>query len=42
MLLRSRPGEAQQLLVLAQQDVDERWNLLSQMAEMHYEPEEAS
>ena len=40
ILLRSRPAEAQHLLALAQQDVDERWNLLSQMAEMHYEPEE--
>jgi pyruvate-ferredoxin/flavodoxin oxidoreductase len=42
ILLRSQPAEAQRLLELAQQDVDERWNLLSQMAEMHYEPEEGS
>jgi pyruvate-ferredoxin/flavodoxin oxidoreductase len=42
ILLRTQPTEAQRLLALAQQDVDERWNLLSQMAEMSYEPEEPS
>jgi pyruvate-ferredoxin/flavodoxin oxidoreductase len=41
MLVRTHPGEAHRLLDLAQQDVDERWNLLSQMADIRYDAGEA-
>jgi len=40
MLTRSRPDEARRLQALAQQDIDERWHLLEQMAGMGYEVEE--
>ena len=40
MLVRTQPAEAQRLLDLAQRDVDERWTLLSQMADIRYESHE--
>ena len=40
MLMRSRPEEARRLQALAQQDIDERWHLLEQMAGLHYEVEQ--
>ncbi|MCA8944174.1 MAG: pyruvate:ferredoxin (flavodoxin) oxidoreductase, partial [Planctomycetes bacterium] len=40
MLTRSRPETAKRLQALAQQDIDERWNVLRQMAAMEYQPEE--
>jgi pyruvate-ferredoxin/flavodoxin oxidoreductase len=40
MLARSRPAEAAELAALAQHDVDERWHVYEQLAEIEHEPEE--
>jgi pyruvate-ferredoxin/flavodoxin oxidoreductase len=40
MLARSRPAEAKELAELAQHDVDERWHVYEQLAEIEHEPEE--
>ena len=41
MLGRSRPAEAAELAELAQHDVDERWHVYEQMAEIEHEAEAA-
>jgi pyruvate-ferredoxin/flavodoxin oxidoreductase len=40
MLARSRPADAKELAELAQHDVDERWHVYEQLAEIEHEPEE--
>jgi len=40
MLGRSRPAEAAELAALAQHDVDERWHVYEQLAEIEHEPAE--
>jgi pyruvate-ferredoxin/flavodoxin oxidoreductase len=40
MLQRARPGDAAELGELAQHDVDERWHVYEQMAEIEHEPGE--
>jgi pyruvate-ferredoxin/flavodoxin oxidoreductase len=40
MLARSRPADAEELAALAQHDVDERWHVYQQLAEIEHEPEE--
>jgi pyruvate-ferredoxin/flavodoxin oxidoreductase len=40
MLARSRPEEAAELNALAQHDVDERWHVYEQLAEVEHEPSE--
>ncbi len=39
MLARAQPAEAAELAALAQHDVDERWHVYEQMAEIEHEPE---
>ncbi|HSI97315.1 MAG TPA: pyruvate:ferredoxin (flavodoxin) oxidoreductase [Gaiellaceae bacterium] len=39
MLARARPQEAAELAELAQHDVDERWHVYEQLAEIEHEPE---
>ena len=39
MLARARPDEAAELAALAQHDVDERWHVYEQLAEIEHEPE---
>jgi hypothetical protein len=41
MLARARPADAAELAKLAQHDVDERWHVYEQMAEIEHEPETA-
>jgi pyruvate-ferredoxin/flavodoxin oxidoreductase len=41
MLQRARPADAAELGELAQRDVDERWHVYEQMAEIEHEPAEA-
>jgi hypothetical protein len=38
MLQRARPDDAAALGALAQHDVDERWHVYEQMAEIEHEP----
>ena len=38
MLRRARPDEAAELGALAQHDVDERWHVYEQLAEIEHEP----
>jgi pyruvate-ferredoxin/flavodoxin oxidoreductase len=40
MLARSRPAEAERLAVEAQHDVDERWHVYEQLAQVEHEPKE--
>ncbi len=40
MLARARPADAAELAELAQHDVDERWHVYEQMAEIEHEPAE--
>jgi pyruvate-ferredoxin/flavodoxin oxidoreductase len=40
MLARAKPAEAAELAALAQHDVDERWHVYEQLAEVEHEPEE--
>ena len=40
MLQRARPDEAAELGALAQHDVDERWHVYEQLAEIEHEPGE--
>jgi hypothetical protein len=40
MLQRARPDDAAELAELAQRDVDERWHVYEQLAEIEHEPEE--
>jgi pyruvate-ferredoxin/flavodoxin oxidoreductase len=40
MLARARPAEAAELAELAQHDVDERWHVYEQVAEIEHEPSE--
>jgi hypothetical protein len=41
MLGRARPDEARELAGLAQHDVDERWHVYEQLAEIEHESEDA-
>jgi hypothetical protein len=41
MLARSRPADAAELAVLAQHDVDERWHVYEQLAEIEHERADA-
>ena len=40
MLARARPDDAARLAELAQHDVDERWHVYEQLAEIEHEPGE--
>ena len=42
MLARARPDEAAELAALAQHDVDERWHVYEQLAEIEHEPGDES
>ena len=42
MLARARPAEAAELAALAQHDVDERWHVYEQMAEIEHERDSAA
>jgi pyruvate-ferredoxin/flavodoxin oxidoreductase len=42
MLARARPEAAKELAELAQHDVDERWHVYQQLAEIEHEPEDAT
>jgi pyruvate-ferredoxin/flavodoxin oxidoreductase len=41
ILARSRPADAERLGAAAQRDVDERWHVYEQLAQVEHEPEEA-
>jgi hypothetical protein len=40
MLTQSKPEEAERLLILAQQDANERWRMYEQLASLNYSVQE--